>query len=81
MERALETRRSVRVFFEYCPGAARAAGSSAEALLDFFREREFLLYETDAGKLRRVDDFAKFADKASERRYTNLLASREPIDA
>ena len=80
MERALQASVSVRVFFEFCPRAARAAGSSAEALLDFFRERDFLLYETAGGKLRRVGDFSKLADKASGHRYRNLLATREPID-
>lgn len=80
MERALARSPHVRVFFEFCPSAASTAGSSVEELLDFFQERDFLLYETSGAQLRPARDPAQLIAAMSGGRYTNLLASRDAID-
>jgi hypothetical protein len=79
MEGALARNHDVRVLFEFCPRASRAAGSSAEELLGFLRERDFLLYQTAGSEPQRVNDLGLLISNTSGRRYSNLLASRESL--
>jgi FkbM family methyltransferase len=80
MEGALARNHDVRVLFEFCPSASRAAGSSAEELLGFLRDRDFLLYETAGGEPQPANDLGQLISNTSGRRYFNLLASREPLN-
>jgi FkbM family methyltransferase len=80
MDRLLSVSPEVRVFFEFWPGGLQRAGSSPEALFDFFRQRDFLLYETAGAKLRPARDSARLIPDLRGNRYTNLLASRGAID-
>jgi len=80
MERLLSSNPDVQVFFEFWPDGLQRAGSSPESLLDFFRERDFLLYETAGAHLRPARDRARLLAAIPGRRYTNLLASRSSID-
>jgi FkbM family methyltransferase len=80
MKRLLSSSPDVRVFFEFWPGGLERAGSSPEALLGFFRERGFKLYETAGVHLRPARDSARLLAAMRGNRYTNLLASRGAID-
>jgi hypothetical protein len=79
MERALSARPNVRVLFEFSPAALRKAGTSPELLLRFFRERGFELYETQGAQLKRVHDSQQLISRLGGKRYTDLLASRDPV--
>ena len=81
MEQLLSSNPGVRVFFEFWPDGLQRAGSSPESLLDFFRKRDFLLYETAGAHLRPARDPVRLLAAIPGRRYTNLLASRSAIDA
>jgi FkbM family methyltransferase len=80
MDRLLSSNPDLRAFFEFWPDGLQRAGNSPEALLDFFRERDFLLYETSGAHLRPARDPARLLAAMSGSRYTNLLASRGAID-
>jgi len=80
MERLLSSNPGLRVFFEFWPVGLQRAGNSPESLLDFFRERDFLLYERAGADLRPARDPARLIAAMSGGRYTNLLASRSAID-
>jgi len=49
-------------------------------LLHYFRERDFLLYETAGPHLRPARDLARLVTAMAGSRYTNVLASRNAID-
>lgn len=80
MERLLSLNPDVRVFFEFWPEGLRRAGDSPESLLDFFRKRDFLLYETAGAHLRPARDPVRLLASLPAARYTNLLASRSALD-
>lgn len=80
MERVLSSNPDIRVFFELWPEGLREAGDSPESLLDFFLERDFLLYETVGTHLQPVRDPAQLLSSLPGRRYTNLLAARSAPD-
>jgi hypothetical protein len=80
MERLLSSNPNMRVFFEFSPEGLWRAGNSPEPLLDFFRERDLLLYETAGAHLRPARDRARLLAAIPGGRYTNLLASRSTID-
>ncbi len=80
MERLLSSNPDMQVFFEFWPEGLKRAGNSPESLLDFFRERDFLLYETAGADLRPARDPARLIAAMPGSRYTNLLASRSAID-
>ena len=50
------------------------------ALLDYFRGRDFLLYETAGPHLRPAHDPSRLLTAMAGNRYTNVLASRSAID-
>ena len=50
------------------------------ALLDYCRERDFLLYETAGPHLQPARDLARLVTAMAGSRYTNVLASRNAID-
>jgi FkbM family methyltransferase len=79
MERSLSARPNVRVLFEFSPAALRKAGTSPELLLEFFHERDFELYETQGGHLKRVHDSQQLISRLDGKRYTDLLASRDAV--
>jgi len=80
MEDAIAASPAVGVLFEFCPSAIRHAGGSPEELLGFFRERDFLLYQTVGGKLELVHDSAHLIASVSGNRYLNLFASRSAVE-
>jgi len=80
MERLLSSNPGLRIFFEFWPVGLQRAGNSPESLLDFFRERDFLLYERAGADLRPARDPVRLIAAMSGGRYTNLLASRSAID-
>lgn len=71
---------NVRVLFEFWPAGLKAAGTTAENLLDFFRERRFELYETKGGCARPLGDSQRLISDLGARQYTNLLAAPEGAD-
>ena len=80
MARALSANPNVRVLFEFSPAALREAGTDPDLLLEFFRERGFELYETEGARLNRMRSSSQLILDLRGRRYTNLLATRDPIE-
>ena len=81
MERALSASRTVRVLFEFSPAALEKAGTPPNLLLEFFRERGFEIYETAGARLKRLRSPRQLISDLRGRRYTNLLAARDPVQA
>jgi FkbM family methyltransferase len=79
MEQVLTSSPGVRMLFEFWPAGLRAAKASPESLFKFLRERGFLIFEMEAGPLRRLDSPAGLISQLGTKRYTNLLASRTPL--
>jgi len=80
MQEVMAASPDICVLFEFWPGGLRAAGTEPEALLDFFRERGFELYETKGGRPRRLKDSQQLISGLGGKQYTNLLATREGGD-
>lgn len=80
MERSLSANLNVRVLFEFSPAALREAGTAPDLLLEFFRERGFELYETEGARLKGLRSSRQLTSELTRRRYTNLLATRDPIE-
>lgn len=80
MQEVIASSPDVRVFFEFCPGDLRAANTTPESLLNFFRERHFKLYETKGGVPRSLRDSQQLISELGARRYTNLLAARNAVE-
>lgn len=80
MQEVIASSPDVRVFFEFWPGGLRAANTTPESLLGFFRERGFELYETKSGSVRRLRDSHQLVSKLGRKKYTNLLATRDAVD-
>lgn len=78
MHQLLASSPEVRVLFEFWPAGLRAAKASPELLFQFFREREFLIYEVEGGQPRQLTAPSTLVEKLGTKRYTNLLASRTP---
>lgn len=66
----------VRVLFEFSPAALRDADTAPEALLRFFSDRGFRIYQTDQPALAELTEPGEVIQQLRGRRYTNLLASR-----
>ena len=79
MEKLLAASQDVRVLFEFSPAGLHAAQTAPEALLSFFSERDFRIYETEEPRLAEVSDFRQLIRKLPCKRYTNLLASRTAV--
>lgn len=80
MQEVIAASPHVRVLFEFWPAGLRAAGTPPENLLDFFRERGFELYETKGGCARHLKDSQPLISGLGGKQYTNLLATRAPVD-
>jgi FkbM family methyltransferase len=80
MERALSANLNVRILFEFAPAALRKAGTAPELLVKYFRERGFELYETESARLKRLRNLRQLVSDLRGRRYTNLLATRDPVE-
>lgn len=79
MQQVLASSPDVRVLFEFWPAGLRAANTSPELLVQFFRERGFVVYEVEKGQARKLDMLASLVSRLGAKRYTNLLASRTPL--
>ena len=76
MERLLSSNPGVRIFFEFWPAGLQRAGSSPEALLNFFQTRGFMIFSTENAEPRELMELPKLIQQLRPRGYTNLLASR-----
>jgi FkbM family methyltransferase len=78
MEAVMERSPGIKVFFEYWPAGLEYAGCAPVALLDFFTDRRFALFELADGRLRKLRgaDVAR-ATKVGDWSWRNLLAARE----
>jgi FkbM family methyltransferase len=79
MQEVIASSPDVRVLFEFWPAGLRAANTSPESLLNFFRERGFELFETSGGGLRSLGDSCQLTAKLGRKKYTNLLATRNAV--
>jgi len=81
MERALSASQNVRILFEFAPAALEKAGTAPNQLLEFFHERGFEIYETAGAHLKRLRNPQQLISDLRGKRYTNLLAARDPVQA
>jgi FkbM family methyltransferase len=80
MEQLIALSPDVKVLFEFGPAGLRAANTSPESLLDFFRERGFHLYEVKDARPRRILDSDQLLAGLRGNQYTNLLAARDVLE-
>lgn len=78
MQRLLASTADLRVLCEFWPAGLRKAGATPELLFQFFRDRDFLVYELEE-RPRPLNSAASLVSKLRGNRYTNILASRRPL--
>jgi FkbM family methyltransferase len=81
MQQLLASSPDVRVLFEFWPTGLTAANASPGRLFKFFHDRDFVIYELEAGQPRRLATPDTLVEKLGAKRYTNLLASRSSLAA
>ncbi|MGI9088591.1 MAG: FkbM family methyltransferase [Chthoniobacterales bacterium] len=79
MDETLAASPRARIFFEFWPAGLRAAGASAEALLELLRTRGFEIYRPAKNAFQPLPDAQPLVRQLGRNGYTNLLAARPGV--